>query len=310
MKSIKYISAVVLLCSALLASCSNQEESAYNGGSYIGFATSSTMCPVLEDPEASFDVNIAATEAVSFDRNFAVEVVTAKSSAIDGVHYTIPSYNFTIPAGETKSSVAIKGIWGNFEPTDSVGVQLRLLTPDKYASQLNPETREVAISFLKVCDLDINQFSGYAILSSYFLYEQTHKWERLVKIDVDSTEENTLIARNLFCDGDMYSDNYDVKMHLVTDNPLKPALELVGNPVVYDTRNLFEYKLEDGLLRAQQSIGYTSQYNVCQKFAVLFVDLYVEGETGGMLGAGYMNILEWISDEEAEIIIRDGFDEL
>lgn len=291
-----------------VGSCSTDSETEYVGGDLIGFADTALYCPVYEDPDSSYDLGIAATRAVSYDRNFAVEVVAANSSAIEGVHYTLPSYNFTIPAGQTKSSVEVKGIWENFAPTDSVGLQLRLIVPDNYISELNPETQDVEISFVKVCDFDINQFEGYAILSSMFLYEQFYDWYRLVKVEVDPDAENTVIIRNPFSASDIYRDNYDLTIRFNTEDPLSPALEIDGGQIIYSVRNIFEYILGDGWLRAQQSVSYTSFYNMCQKYALFYVDIYAEGDGGGTLGSGYLNVLEWISDEEAEIILREGFD--
>ncbi len=303
-----FISFAALSFAALtISSCSDKGDSTYVGGDFIGFADTSLLCPVFEDEDATFEVGIAATQAVDYDRDFAVEVVPSKSSAIEGVHYSLPNYSFTIPAGQTKSSVSLQGVWDNFEPTDSVGVHLRLVMPEKYVSNLNPETQDVAISFLKVCDFDINQFEGYAILTSSFLYDLTNSFERLVEVEIDDKAENTIIVKNIFTGSDIYRDNYDLRLKFNTDNPLAPKLEMENGQIVYSVRTLLGGIVGDGWLRAQMNDNMLSQYNVCQGFALFYLDLYAAGEGGGMYGSGYMNVLEWISDEEAEIIIRDGF---
>ena len=46
-----------------------------------------------------------------------------------------------------------------------------------------------------------------------------------------------------------------------------------------------------------QPVAYDSYYNVCQKFVFLYNTISVVGK--GTVGT-YVNILEWISDEEAE----------
>ena len=47
----------------------------------------------------------------------------------------------------------------------------------------------------------------------------------------------------------------------------------------------------------KQPTIYTSYYNVCQTFVLQYITVYVKDvDTVGT----YINILEWISDEEAE----------
>jgi hypothetical protein len=51
-------------------------------------------------------------------------------------------------------------------------------------------------------------------------------------------------------------------------------------------------------------VGYPSYYSTCERFAVIYATIYVE-EVGTV--GNYVNILEWVSDDEAERILREGF---
>ena len=53
-----------------------------------------------------------------------------------------------------------------------------------------------------------------------------------------------------------------------------------------------------------QPTMYTSYYSTCEKFVFQYVTLHVDGV--GTVGT-YANILEWISDAEAEKLIEEGY---
>ncbi|MBO7235120.1 MAG: DUF4984 domain-containing protein, partial [Alistipes sp.] len=60
----------------------------------------------------------------------------------------------------------------------------------------------------------------------------------------------------------------------------------------------------NGKLMMMEPTGYSSYYGTCERFMVLYTMMYVDGV--GTVGT-YVNIFEWISDEEAERIKREGF---
>jgi hypothetical protein len=60
----------------------------------------------------------------------------------------------------------------------------------------------------------------------------------------------------------------------------------------------------NGKLMMDEPMGYVSYYGTCENFLVLYSLMYVE-EVGTV--GSYVNILEWISDDEAERIMREGF---
>jgi hypothetical protein len=53
-----------------------------------------------------------------------------------------------------------------------------------------------------------------------------------------------------------------------------------------------------------QPTGYTSYFSSCEKFMVQYATIYVEEV--GTVGT-YVHIFEWISNDEAERIMREGF---
>lgn len=145
---------------------------------------------------------------------------------------------------------------------------------------------------MKSCPFDISTFERNCLLtSSYFQTYMQNTETRLLWADRDETQENTIILRNFFYKG------YDLKLKLDPSNPLEPLVELEGEQLLGSTAEAFGTIYGDGKLMVKQPTVYTSYYNVCQKFVILYITVYVNGV--GTVG-NYVNILEWISDEEAE----------
>ena len=85
-------------------------------------------CTGRTEQRRSLDIPVAATEACSYDRTVAVEVIDKKSNAIEGKHYTIESNTITIKAGERAANVRIRGNYDAIAATDSLGLTLRCST--------------------------------------------------------------------------------------------------------------------------------------------------------------------------------------
>ena len=90
--------------------------------------------------------------------------------------------------------------------------------------------------------------------------------------------------------------NYDLKIKYDPSDPLKPFVEF-DDQIIGSTAEAFGTIYGNGKLMCTQPVAYDSYYNVCQKFVFLYSTIYVVGK--GTVGT-YVNILEWISDEEAE----------
>lgn len=285
----------------MLATFTNCEEqhTLYQGDEYIMFADTLTVLGV-ENSDEVFDITIAATTVSDKDRTVAVEVIDKHSNAIEGIHYAIESNTVTIKAGELTGSLHIKGIAENLSVDYDPEVMLHLIADDKYHWDLyGGDTTRVVLR--KVCPFDINAFSGYAMITSTFLYNYVGSYNRLIKTEVDTTEENTIIMR------DFYYDGYDVKLRFTTDDPLNPLIEMDDQPLV-TTGEAFGTVYGDGMLHIYQPTNYVSYYSACEKFIYQYITLWVPGMAAGTNTVGtFIHAIEWISDDEARILQNQGY---
>ena len=277
----------------------DEERTLYKGPEYIMFADTLTVLGV-ENSEEIFDIAIAATAVSDQDRTVAVEVVDKHSNAIEGIHYTLESNTVTIKAGELVGNLRIKGIAENLTVDYDPEVMLHLIADEKYQWELySGDTTRVVLR--KVCPFDINAFSGYAMITSTFLYNYTGSYNRLIKTEVDTTEENTIIMR------DFYYDGYDVKLRFTTDDPLNPLIEMDDQPLV-TTGEAFGTVYGDGMLHIYQPTNYVSYYSACEKFIYQYVTLWVPGMAAGTNTVGtFIHAIEWISDDEARVLMNQGY---
>lgn len=285
----------------MLATFTNCEEqhTLYQGDEYIMFADTLTVLGV-ENSDEVFDITIAATTVSDKDRTVAVEVIDKHSNAIEGIHYAIESNTVTIKAGELTGSLRMKGIAENLSVDYDPEVMLHLISDDKYHWDLyGGDTTRVVLR--KVCPFDINAFSGYAMITSTFLYNYVGSYNRLIKTEVDSTEENTIIMK------DFYYDGYDVKLRFTTDDPLNPLIEMDDQPLV-TTGEAFGTVYGDGMLHIYQPTNYVSYYSACEKFIYQYITLWVPGMAAGTNTVGtFIHAIEWISDDEARILQNQGY---
>lgn len=297
-KNILLSIAASLVLLATFTSC-NEERTLYAGPEYIMFADTLTVLGV-ENSDEVFDIAIAATTISDKDRTIAVEIVDKHSNAIEGIHYTIESNTVTIKAGEMVGNLRMKGIAENLTVDYDPEVMLHLIADEKYHWDLyNGDTTRVVLR--KICPFDINAFSGYAMITSTFLYNYTGSYNRLIKTEVDPTEENTIILRNFYYDG------YDVKLRFTTDDPLNPLIEMDDQPLV-STGEAFGTIYGDGMLHIYQPTNYISYYSSCEKFIYQYITLWVPGMAAGTNTVGtFIQAIEWISDDEARILMNQGF---
>ena len=85
-----------------IVSCT-QEETYYSGPQIALFSDSLYLMPVVNNPDKEFTVPVGVTNAVDYDRHYAVEVVNEKSTAVRGYHYDFVdgTENITIKKGQT-----------------------------------------------------------------------------------------------------------------------------------------------------------------------------------------------------------------
>ena len=297
-KKIALAIAASIVMLTTFTSC-DEERTLYKGPEYIMFADTLTVLGV-ENSEEIFDIAIAATAVSDQDRTVAVEVVDKHSNAIEGIHYTLESNTVTIKAGELVGNLRIKGIAENLTVDYDPEITLHLIADEKYQWELySGDTTRVVLR--KVCPFDINAFSGYAMITSTFLYNYTGSYNRLIKTEVDTTEENTIIMRNFYYDG------YDVKLRFTTDDPLNPLIEMDDQPLV-TTGEAFGTIYGDGMLHIYQPTNYVSYYSACEKFIYQYITLWVPGMAAGTNTVGtFIHAIEWISDDEARVLMNQGY---
>ena len=293
------IMSLVLL--AGFTSC-QEERVVYNGPQYIMFSDTLSVVGVEEKGDYA-DIYISSTMPMDKDRTLAVEVIEQESSAIEGVHYTIESNSVVIKAGELATSVRIRGHYENLTVDEELPeIKLRLISPeDTHWSLYENEGLETKVMLQKVCPFDINAFTGYAMITSTFLYNYVGGYNRLIKTEVDPTEENTIIMK------DFYYDGYDVKLRFTTDDPLNPLIEMDDQPLV-TTGEAFGTKYGDGMLHIYQPSNFVSYYSACEKFIYQYITLWVPGMAAGTNTVGtFIQAIEWISDDEARVLQNQGY---
>ncbi|MBO7300410.1 MAG: DUF4984 domain-containing protein [Tidjanibacter sp.] len=263
---------------------------------YVMFAEQEQYFLVEEDQEY-FSVMISATETSKSDRTFGVEVIDKGSNSIEGYHYRLLSNSVTIPAGSRSGEVRVRGIYENIQATDSLGFTLKLIVPESMEwNDLYTDGTQSKIVMYKSCPFDINNFTGYALVSSMLLQNYPGEnvgYQRAIVCDLHPTEEDTIIFRDCFYDG------YDVRIKFHGNNPEEPLISMEAGQTISDEHSVLGWQPGDNHLLATTSPYYDSYFNSCQRYAVLWMQVYVEnlGEAVGTLGH-YYNVIEWISEEE------------
>lgn len=301
MKNI-YLFLVATIATSMLASCA-EEYVTYSDAEYVMFSETQSMNMILADDEY-FGVAVASTVACDYDRTFGVEIVDKGSNAIEGKHYRLLSNSVTIPAGELATEVKVQGLYENIEPTDSLGFVLRLIMPEKLKWSLYENSDQTKVVMYKSCPFVRENFTGWCVVTSLLLRDypgDNTSYQRLIRTEAHPAEENTVILRSCFYDG------YDLTIRFHPEDAANPLVTMDKDQVLSDEASVFGQILGDNHILTTHSFYYPSYFNSCQRFVELWNHVYVEnlGETIGTVGH-YYNILEWISDEEAERLQKEG----
>lgn len=289
---------VAVLTVSAFVSCGETEYTTYSGPDYIMFSDTMYVLPVVDDEEFH-NIPVVATETCGYDRTVAVEVVDAESNAIEGRHYSLESNSVVIKAGERVGNLRVRGYHSNISVYDSLGIKFHLIVPDKAEWSLYGTEANVILT--KACHFDINAFTGYCVLTStYIMSYMTDIDMRLVKSELDPEEENTIIIKDYFFDG------YDVKIRFTDNDIMNPLVEM-DEQDFGPTSEAFGTIYGDGMIRMYQPTAYTSYYSSCEKFILQYMTLYVPGMQGNNTVGTFINAIEWISDDEAEKLKRQGY---
>lgn len=294
MRKTKYIISLVALLAAILTLGCQSENNTYEGPNYILFSEQSYTFGVI-DNEEWLEVPISATRTANHDRYIGVEVVASKSSAIEDLHYTLESTTLCIPEGKLTTSLRIRGIADNISVGSNPTITLRLVLNEEEVWE--EYGTECCVELQRCCKFDINNFEGYAVLTSTWCMQYMNTESRLVHTHSESENDVVVIE-------DMFYEDYDIRIKLEKEDRLNPLAGLDGEQVVGSTGEAFGTIYGDGKLLITEPMGTTSYYSMCEGFVLLYTTMYVDGV--GTVGT-YVNILEWISDDEAERIMREGF---
>ena len=280
----------------------DQDKVVYSGPNYLMFSDTLYTYAVQETNEI-FNVPVSATVPADYDRTFGVEVIDKESNAVEGKHYKILSNTVTIKAGEMSTDVKVQGLYKNIGITDSLGFALRLVIPD--TEQWSLYKNEAKVVMQKICPFDIKNFKGYCKVTSSYLSSDYYPKKvdlRLVTSDIVEGKENTIVVHGLYFDG------YDMEIKFNRKDVLEPLVEM-EEQICGSTGEAFNTIHGDGKLRLNQPTAYTSFYSTNENFVLQYVTMSVNNKDGSYYGTvgTFVNILEWISEAEAEKLKEQGY---
>lgn len=298
MKRILYMMSALLVLGTAL-SCT-QKSDIYDGEEYVMFADSVKVYPVQKDVEY-FSVPVVSTVTRDYDRTFGVEVIDSESNAIENLHYRLKSNTITIKAGQTRADVEVQGLYNNIGAADSLGFCLSLIMPDNLEMPGMGRTGKVVL--MKSGPLVIEDFTGYAVLSSTWLqsYNPYGSYNRLVYTSLHPEKKNTIICHDWMLGG------YDIEMQFDDSDPLLPLVSIPEGQVMSDECSFFGMAHGDDRIQVRTSSRADSYYYPLGKYLFVWTEMYVKDlySSIGTVGHFY-NVMEWVSDEEAERLKREG----
>ena len=195
-----------------IVSCT-QEETYYSGPQIALFSDSLYLMPVVNNPDKEFTVPVGVTNAVDYDRHYAVEVVNEKSTAVRGYHYDFVdgTENITIKKGQTTAEIKLKAEYDRFERDDTLKACFRLVAPKEEISSVYKDETVVEMLQCKsfVMDDFLKEGGNIEMIASFPFGENSASYMvKGYKID-DKTmavyifdDEERLPIRMIFDDSD------------------------------------------------------------------------------------------------------------
>ncbi|MGM9785683.1 MAG: DUF4984 domain-containing protein [Candidatus Cryptobacteroides sp.] len=304
MKSVyKYFILLILASCAMVTSC-QEEYITYNDAEYVMFADTLATYAIQEN-EVKFNIPVVSTVARNYDRTFAVEVIDVQGQAVEKLHFSLESNTVTIKAGQTRADVVGFGNYDNLDPAEPVYLTLQLIAPEAVQMPLYGNRTKAVLQ--KVCPFKPEDFSGWCVFSSMFLYQysMTGSYQRLVNCKVKEGTENdvnpVIICRNLFKDG------YDVEIAFHPEDPLNQYVTVPEGQAAADEYSFFGISYGDNAILVRNSALYSSNFFTYGRYLYVWTELYVEtlGELYGSVGHFY-NVMEFVSDAEARRLFNEG----
>lgn len=292
--------AVAAATAALFVGCKTGDFT-YDGPDYLMFSDTLYRYGVQESNEI-FNVQVSATRPADYDRTFGVEIVDRRSNAVEGRHYRLLASTVTLPAGEMAVDVPVQCIYEHIGVSDSLGFELNLVIPDE--KQWPHYGTQTKVLLQKVCPFDLDRFTGYCtVTSTFFMSDFVQNTSmRLIRSEAVPGKEYTVVLRDMFYDG------YDVEISFDRANVMEPLVEM-EEQACGTTGEVIGSLFGDGRVTMYQPTNYTSYFSSCENFVLQYITMIVRNKDGSIYGAlgTYMNIIEWISDAEAEKLKEQGY---
>ena len=299
MRKMMNIIAVACAMAVLAASC-REHYTVYDDAEYVMFADTAKLYPVQQDVEF-ISVPVVSTVTRSYDRTFGVEIVDAESDAVETYHYRLESNTITIKAGENCAYVRVHGIYDHIGASESLSFTLSLVMPD--ALEMPLYGRKTRVELMKSCPFDINGFTGWCVLSSTFLqsYNPYGSYQRLVRSTLHPTEKNTIVCHDWMLSG------YDIEMRFDDSDPLSPTVTVPSDQVMSDEGSFFGMVHGDDRILVKSSQLAPSYFYPCGNYLYVWTRMYVRNLNTAVGTVGnFYTVMEWVSDEEAERLMREG----
>ena len=298
----RLVSYIVLAAAAVTAAVGCAEtHTVYSDAEYIMFSDTASL-HMIQEGARTFTVPVASTVACDYDRTVGVEILDSKSSAVEGLHYTLASNTVTIKAGERVARMEVTGNYEALEESDTVNIALRLVIPESVKWDLYGDMTNVKL--LKAGTWSADKFTGWCVVTSSFLYTypgNNTSMQRLIYTEQHPTEENTVILHSFLYDG------YDVSIRFKTDDTDKPHVTMDEDQELGNSREIFYTVHGDGHVLVKSSPYYISYFNALSNYVMLYIYVHVTdlGDEYGVVDPYSLNALEWVSDEEADRLERE-----
>ena len=193
----------------------------------------------------------------------------------------------------------VHGYYSNIKDTDSLGFELSLVMDERLEMPLYGKSTKAVM--MKSCPFNIEDYTGWCLFTSMFLYQysSTGEYQRLIK--TEKVDENTIVCRNWLADG------YDILMEFDSKDPMNPTVKIPSGQVATDEGSSFGTSYGDNRVLVEDSSLAQSIFYPCGRYLYVWSHIYVEdlGVSVGTVGHFY-NVMEWISDEEADLLRREG----
>lgn len=254
------------LAATFMVGCQS-EDITYSGPEYVMFSDTTYTMPILEKDKI-YEVPVTATTLADYDRNYAVEIVNDKSTAVRGYHFDFVdnSNNVTIKAGENTAFVKLAGHYDNVNRDDSLVVRLRLVEPKSQIWDLYGN--ETLVDFIKCHPFKMNDFlqiknstdeANFTMLASFPFDSNVGSYS----VKGYKKDENTLMLTDMFG----RSGSGEIRLIFDDSDPLDLVITVPEQAGFRESTY--------GTVWVRSVAQYPSYFNTFDNFFVLILEAYV-----------------------------------